>query len=175
MNPTKTSLCMLLAAALGSAATATTLWELQKRDPLYQLTRSKDAREAISTQGLPRDYTVPSEPLRVTIADRLFNGKEEIYDAAIKARGEAHYIREFVNKEPVAYTTYAAQQLYHKALSRLIPAIPDVKAVVNKTFDLFGEERLTDGTPVIDYRRAHQAMDYAFKKCPEPYDGLNLR
>ncbi len=171
MNATKTSMCMLLAAAIGSAATATTLWDMQRRDPLYQLTRSPHARESHDLYPTPEQYQVPKQPLPISVMDRMVNYYEEVNDAAITARGESFYIREIVEGQQIAYTTPKSQLNYHKALSALASVKKEgvsLQAVIDNTL---GDKNstLSDGTPIVDYQTSLNLIERAIEYCPSAY------
>lgn len=185
MKPAKTTMCMLLAAALGSAATATTLWELEKRDPLYQLTKGANARALLPNRAC-RPYTIPPQPIDVKPWETSLNYKEQIYDAAITARGQAFYLKERIDGQPIAYTTQAAQSLYHKAISRINTLDAngeptprkDITTILHHSMDeSFGTrfQVLPDGTPVIDYNRALAILDTVVKNEQHEYNSKEFQ
>lgn len=174
---------MLLAAAIGSAATATCLWELEKHDPLHRLTKGAGAARIFSTTAIP-PYHIPDQPIEIGVSDLLSSYKEQVYDAAIKTRGKAFYIREAINGQSIAYTTDTAQSLYHKAISRVTtvdsnnqPTLEkDILAILDQTCtgDFGGQPKtltdktLTDGTPVIDYDLALSVLRHIVQHENQP-------
>jgi len=72
MNATKTTLCMLLAAALGSAATATILWNLEKAGSGHEYYHNRGKYRTLEYPGLKKnrpgippgyDFGVPETPI----------------------------------------------------------------------------------------------------------------
>ena len=179
MKHTKTTLCMLLAASIGSAATATALWELDKRDPLYRLTRGAGSIISLPNRACP-SYTIPSTPIPIKKEELCVSYKEQVYDAAIKARGTEYYIRETIDGQPIAYTTDAAQRLYHMAISHVTTVdsnnaptpFKNIRTILENTFSPnFGKgiETLSDGTPLIDYERSHCILQELAQNEKTPY------
>jgi len=177
MNATKTTLCMLLAAAIGSAATATTIWEMQRRDLRYSgasryepiCSRIESIRSDMPRTPLPAfPHPLPDAPARIGPDDGAVRIEEELTDDAIKSVGDVYYKRDVIEGVRVAFTTNAARDLYYKALSNIVADGPLVAEKGRYVMDSLQESgvygTLGDGTPVIDYRGAVRLIRYAMER-----------
>ncbi|MEK6960741.1 MAG: hypothetical protein AABX47_06200 [Nanoarchaeota archaeon] len=176
MNATKTTLCMLLSAAIGSAATATAIWEMGKReDGRWRPARPEichlfDKIEYHKVNSplvhLPGIYTeIPEEPQEITADDKRIYAEQEISDLAAKCGNETNYRFSYIEGVSIAFTTLDAQRRYMQAMSNIVtdsPLIVEKKQKVADSIKQAGAYKtLPDGIPVIDYPGATRLVNIA--------------
>lgn len=177
MNATKTTLCMLLSAAIGSAATATALWEMQRKEegrapPGRQEVRyliEKIEEERIENPIPPRHglpYGFPAGYGKIDKYDTLMNRSHELHDAMVKCASDAEHLILNVEGVEIAFTTSFAQDRYFKAIDNMIadgPAGSEKRQyLVDSIKQAQPYKTLSNGIPAIDYSGATRLARIAY-------------
>lgn len=177
MNATKTTLCMLLSAAIGSAATTTAIWEMNQKEEgrwhparpevnyLIQKIEEERAENPIAPRhGIP--YGLTGGNGRIDEYDTKTCRSHELHDAMVKCASDAEHLILNVSGVDIAFTTPSAQRRYFKAVENMIadgdPGTEHKRYLEDSIPLAKPYKTLSNGIPAIDYAGATRLAKIAY-------------